>query len=426
MTTSAHAQTFVVCDSVFYDPVKTWLTETGRTSGWVFDNANPATGVSVARSVSAGTVKIFVLIDPAGFDARAARNAVLQCLGSQKRIFVVAPALIQYFASRITVEDPIFKAIDTLANYPLVVNQAPIFSMIEDVGATGWDRFKYSVFAHSFPIHCRGISTRYVHPNNNLLSFSELVELDDLGAKIGPAKPIADNAALIFACRGVAQAKYTADRVVAFNKPKKNGAGRGYSRLAYDHLMFAFPSRDLGEVKKNGGEDSEAEKLLKHLIRHSAYRGMKKHTLLQIATHNRKQWDHARTLLKRIDLQLPDTPTKRNTEEENKSSFNQFTHLVISNFAQLQGQLELRSLDVSYVGAPLMARNGVCFALGEIQEPGEAKRCGIIRGAINDEDYAQEMRFKDNPQYDVVNHLLPKIVAMKSGLQRNHQLAEAS
>jgi hypothetical protein len=131
MTTPTYAQTYVVHDSVFFEPVHQWLiSDVAINCGWVFEHPLKD-GVAVA--VCHGEVrKVVILVDPQGAKSATVRNFLINYTAGLPQLFVIAPGLIQYFASRINVNDPIFKAIDWLANYPVVVERAPIFTMPED------------------------------------------------------------------------------------------------------------------------------------------------------------------------------------------------------------------------------------------------------------------------------------------------------
>jgi hypothetical protein len=430
MNTFAYAQTYVVTDAVFFTPVLEWLNSSvASENNWKIDQPlNDGVAVAIHNSE---VLKILILIHPTILNAAHVRNTLMKYTEGLSRVYVIAPGLIQYFASRINVNDPIFKAIDWLANYPVLVEGAPNFEMAEDSRAQGIKKFMHSIFLKSMPHNKNDVSTHYLTPKGQAKTFDDLVQSEGLANpdKIGSvagqiaAEPINKNLSLVILTRAVFQTIYKRVHVIAFDRHKHATAlgsrNRGYAKLAYGLLMLLFPSRTIQINRKTDGSPSEAEilcKKLNNLDLRLQEEDFTNDQLVEITKYNRGQWDYARSLLGRCGFTLPETPI---TREPTDSHFNKFTHIVISNFVTLQNRLGLQLPEIVYIAAPLLARNGMTFALGEVTENG-AHRCGIIRFDHDDTSEAAEgFKFKDDPQFAIINKLLPQILSLEVDRKRD-------
>lgn len=344
---------FVVTDRTIYTPILNWL----REKSWV--ELSSQDNVSVFDKDDSR----FVLADTTRFSLVELSNCIGMACRGASRINVIAPSMIQYFASGMAKTHPIFSAINKLSNYAVCLENAPVFRMTEVESGSK----KYDVSFASFPKAAS--DTRVTYISNDAKEITEK-QLGLVGGVVSTAAP------LIFYHTALQKQFFVRESIV--DPPKSDDYG--FERLAYNELMLGFPSRDAKVPSTANGYYDELQSVANSL-------DINKEDAEKIWHHNRKSWGVVCEKLGILGITVP----QPSYEVEGEPSFNQFTHLVVSGFLRLVPRLDLELPPIRHIGLPMFARNGVTIALG---------KDGIVERI---EDVA-------DPISEIVAKLLPQVV----------------
>lgn len=256
-----------------------------------------------------------------------------------KEFYVVAPHMIQYFASEIRNEDEIFSAINILSKKSVVVDNAPTFRMTRSKKTGPGSDFMHDLSFASFPVPNSEYTVGYIgSEGSNIPSSSLSREFQHAG--LNRVRRI--SLPLIFYLAGLDSEMLSSSKIYSVIDDKQE---HGFDRLAYGELMIRFPSREL----PNAGEIT----YLKNTLDVGD-------SVTEVWQHNRKQWDLVcKQKLSFINAQMPEP-----TDDRDKDEFYQFNHLLMSNFTWVAERLGLKIPSLKHVGIPLFARNGVTIPIG--------------------------------------------------------------
>lgn len=323
---------FLVADKLLYQPILQWLESSSVAKPRVQH------GISV-YSTGAWTL---IAVNPDSFSLGQLSIEIRKSIENEPALTVIAPSFIQYFASKMTDEAPIYQGINTLSRYPVVITEAPVFRMQEAFeDASPLRPFMHTISYASFPARMEDVRTEYV-------SGSRLVEEPELGLEHG-VRSIA--VPLLFHHSGLALQQFNKASLVS--APKR---GR-FERNAFDQLMLRFPSRDYNQEEVDKLRDKPA------------WEGFSDADIKSIWKHNRAQWDLVIEKLAMLGIPMP-RPTETKTDEQ----YDRFTHLIASDFFELAARIDADIPLFRHVGLPVVARNGVSIPLdrdGLVQTKGD-------------------------------------------------------
>lgn len=315
---------FIVVDRLLYRPVLRWLSQQTGLRSTTHD------GVTVYSSKSWN----LILVDPEDFSLGSLSVQVRRAMERDTVLNVIVGSIVQYFASKMKKRDDIFTAINVLSRHPVVVVDAPVFriqSAFEETGKLA--RFKHEVSFAAFPSNMSKVSTQYVQGHG-------LVREADLGL---PKAVSSVAVPLIFHNSAFAQQVIAGDHLIPAVDPTQD-----FERLAFDQLMLRFPSR------------TWASNELKAL---SLRLGLEEDDVREVWKHNRDQWQLVIDKLKAVGVVMP-TPARFDEKLPKPPQYDQFTHLVLSNFFKLSARIDAEIPMFRHIGLPLFARNGVTIPFG--------------------------------------------------------------
>jgi hypothetical protein len=358
--------TFLIADKILFQPTIDWLA--GQSSSLRLESEDQ--GILVYQ----GEDTRLVLVHPIQFSLAQLSTVLRAAMADSRELQVIAPGMIEYFASGMTRDDEIFGAINTLSAYVVGVLDAPVFRMMHKRDADGVAALKHIVTFGSFPRDFGTVRCDYVDRNGRIVPLDQIA----LPAEVKPV-----SVPLIFYHSGLAHQTFGPGNVVIPEKWEKYG----FERMAFDELLIRFPSRE------NPWPEEYAALMARFAL--------DRKTLLEIWKHNRDQWDLVREKMKIFGKPIPGPVTK----ESGDPAFNQFSHLVMSGFLKIASRLDVSIPQIRHIGLPLFARNGVTIPLGTE---------GIIKLRKN---------FTDQTLAQRVQSLLPGALAARFSVDSREKVA---
>lgn len=323
-------QYYIIFDALIQETAKKILqTE-------AYENVAHGTGVSSFQSDQ----NTIFLIDPKGFSP-SAFTSVTSKLSRARNLNVIAPSMIQYFASEMKTSDHIYQAIDTMAKCSPIFQKSAVFRMTNEKPQVRDNLFKHRISYSSLPKKSDTHQVSYIQRGKGLITENQLREqFNALGLN---DKVERVSIPLVFHLSGFENYSLTADKY--HHVPDISGE-HGFDRIAYGELMLRFPSRELPEKD----ELDFIEKNIDAQI-----------NIQDIWDHNRTQWDLVRTeKLSFINASMPG-PVK----ERDSIHFHKYNHIVMSNFNWAAERMGIRFQNLKYIGIPMFARNGVTIAISD-------------------------------------------------------------
>jgi len=315
-------RTFLVADRILHPAAKAWLAESRF-------HASPIQhGVSIHEADDAR----IILVDPQGYSLAHLAQIVRVAMCTTSELNIVAPSIIQYFASKMDKGENIFNAINILSKYVVSVRSAPVFRVLNEQGGDDLSAgYRHQLTFSSFPKNRDDIECLYFGNEGVPLTVTDL--------NLPP--PVAPTAApLVFYHSGWANQRFEKEALIRL-ADRQNFK---FERNAFDQMMLRFPSRD--------ANPKELEALGKRL-------NLETSVVDAIWMHNRLQWDKVRRQLNELDYYVPE-PTKNKVGSKD---YNLFTHLVVSGTMKLVSRLDVPVPRVRHLGIPLFARNGVTIPI---------------------------------------------------------------
>ena len=315
---------FIVADKILYHPILQWME---RSSGVT---TRARLGVTVFTGEAGWTL---IAVNPWEFSLGQLSGELRRTVDEIDTLNVIAPSFIQYFASKMLDTHPIYRAINTLSRFPVVVDDAPVFRM-QDAAEddTALRGYKHAISYASFPTNMDDVHTRYL-VDGAIADESALGLEPEVSSVAVP---------LLFHHSGLARQEFKKDHLIAAQRISN------FERLAFDELMLRFPSRVIDKTE------------LGALANQFKAQGLTVDDIETIWDHNRQQWMLVVEKLAMIGVTMP-LPVE--DKAPRNPAFDQFTHLIVSNFFQLAARIDADIPGFRHVGISIAARNGVSIPL---------------------------------------------------------------